>query len=171
MLNFLFSPDQMQGAGDVTSDAIGYSSEISGVSMAVCFIFLVIEFFALMRLYRKIGVSPWIILVPIYNFYVFFKAFGVRRWFWILVGLYTAICGVAIFATLYMDLFPIFFLLLYIMFFAFLLVAVVGMLYYEYNMARAFGKGFGFFVGLLLFPMIFYWILAFGKSEYVGVPK
>jgi hypothetical protein len=37
-------------------------------------------------------------------------------------------------------------------------------------MARSFGKGFGFFLGLLIATPIFYFILAFGKAEYVGAP-
>jgi hypothetical protein len=38
-----------------------------------------------------------------------------------------------------------------------------------FQLAKVFGKGTGFGFGLLLLPFIFYPILAFGKSEYVGV--
>lgn len=37
------------------------------------------------------------------------------------------------------------------------------------ELAKVFGKGTGFGIGLLLLPFIFSPILAFGKSEYVGV--
>ena len=37
------------------------------------------------------------------------------------------------------------------------------------KIAKAFGKGTGFAVGLILLPFIFQLILAFDKSEYVGV--
>jgi len=36
------------------------------------------------------------------------------------------------------------------------------------NLARAFGKGTGFTVGLVLLPVIFFLILGLGDSEYLG---
>ena len=38
------------------------------------------------------------------------------------------------------------------------------------KLAKAFGKGGGFAVGLIFLSVIFYCILAFGPSEYEGVP-
>jgi len=35
------------------------------------------------------------------------------------------------------------------------------------KMAKAFGKGTGFVLGMLFLPLIFYPILAFYKSEYI----
>ncbi len=37
-----------------------------------------------------------------------------------------------------------------------------------YNLAKIFGKGAGFTLGLVILPFIFYPILAFGKSAYLG---
>ena len=45
---------------------------------------------------------------------------------------------------------------------------IVIALIQEYQLAKAFGKGFGFFIGLLLLNPIFKLILGFGKSEYQG---
>jgi len=39
-----------------------------------------------------------------------------------------------------------------------------------FNLAKAFGKGAGFAIGMLLLPFIFYPILGFGDAAYVG-PK
>lgn len=39
-----------------------------------------------------------------------------------------------------------------------------------YNLAKMFGKGFGFTLGLLFLPFIFYPILGFGDSKYLGIP-
>lgn len=47
---------------------------------------------------------------------------------------------------------------------ALLIIALIQ----EYKLAKAFGKGFGFFIGLLLLNPIFKLILGFGKSEYQG---
>jgi len=38
------------------------------------------------------------------------------------------------------------------------------------KLAKAFGKSGGFAVGLIFLSIIFYCILAFGKSQYMGVP-
>jgi len=56
--------------------------------------------------------------------------------------------------------------------FILLLVPIVNILFYIimlFLLAKVFGKGIGFAFGLFLLPFIFYPILAFGKSEYVGV--
>ena len=37
-----------------------------------------------------------------------------------------------------------------------------------WKMSKAFGRGAGTFLGLLLIPNIFYLILGFGSAEYVG---
>ncbi len=36
-------------------------------------------------------------------------------------------------------------------------------------LAQVFGKGVGFAIGLIFLPLIFYPILAFGKSQYIGL--
>jgi len=38
------------------------------------------------------------------------------------------------------------------------------------DLARAFGKGSGFGLGLVFLPVIFYPILAFGDAKYQGIP-
>ncbi len=53
-----------------------------------------------------------------------------------------------------------------------LLVPVVNFIIFiimAIELAKVFGKGTGFGIGLLLLPFIFNPILGFGKSEYVGV--
>lgn len=37
-----------------------------------------------------------------------------------------------------------------------------------YKLAKSFGKGVGFFIGLLLLGIIFYPLLAFSDAEYIG---
>ena len=41
----------------------------------------------------------------------------------------------------------------------------------EVKLAKAFGKGGGFAVGLILLAPIFYLILGFGPDQYLGVPQ
>jgi hypothetical protein len=47
-----------------------------------------------------------------------------------------------------------------------IVIAIITMV----KLAKAFGKGSGFAVGLILLPVIFVCILGFGKATYQGVP-
>ena len=58
--------------------------------------------------------------------------------------------------------------------FLFLLIPVANIVFAIITMvklAKAFGKGGGFAVGLIFLGPIFYCILAFGQSQYLGVPQ
>lgn len=47
---------------------------------------------------------------------------------------------------------------------------IVVVIMTQIKLAKAFGKSTGFAVGLILLPPIFYVILGFDSSEYLGVP-
>ncbi len=47
-------------------------------------------------------------------------------------------------------------------------VNIVVMVIVNMKLAKAFGKGTGFMIGLLLLPSLFYMILGFGSAEYEG---
>lgn len=48
-------------------------------------------------------------------------------------------------------------------------LVIAIMLYID--IAKAFGKGAGFAIGMILLPFIFWPILGFGSAQYIGVPK
>lgn len=48
-----------------------------------------------------------------------------------------------------------------------LVIAIITMV----KLAKAFGKSGGFAVGLIFLSVIFYYILAFDSSTYIGVPQ
>jgi len=48
------------------------------------------------------------------------------------------------------------------------IIGVVAVAITYVNLARAFGKGTGFGIGLLLVPVVFFGILAIGENEYRG---
>lgn len=55
--------------------------------------------------------------------------------------------------------------------FLLLIIPIVNIIYYiilMHRLARAFGKGVLFTIGLIFLPNIFTLILGFGKSEYIG---
>ena len=49
-------------------------------------------------------------------------------------------------------------------------IGIIWTIWLTNRMAKSFGKDVGFTLGLIFLPLIFYPILAFGDSEYVGHP-
>lgn len=47
-------------------------------------------------------------------------------------------------------------------------VNIIPFIIVTHRLSRSFGKGLGFTLGLLIFSVIFYPILAFGSAKYVG---
>ena len=92
-------------------------------------------------LFKKAGQPGWAILIPFYNLYVYTQVLRRPKW-WILVY-----CSIGIPIAGYLAIF---------------FVSVIDNL----RLARVFGKPPVFGVGLLLIPIIFTTILAFGSAEY-----
>ncbi|WP_029695348.1 DUF5684 domain-containing protein [Lacrimispora indolis] len=120
--------------------------------LGACIFFIVTNW----RIFSKAGKPGWAALIPIYNIYISSDiAFGNISYFvavmilWVVsmiggfaeVGFLSSLAGLAS-------------LVLYII--------------YCVKISKAFGKGGGFAVGLVLLPLIFFPILAFGSAEYIG---
>lgn len=50
-------------------------------------------------------------------------------------------------------------------------IGYFAIVYIYYKVAQQFGKGIGYTVGLILLPLPFFPMLAFGSSEYMGVDE
>lgn len=107
----------------------------------IVFVIFILTIIANWVLFKKAGEKGWKSIIPIYNTVVLFKIAGISPW-WVL-GYLAAI--IPVIGGL----------------------VVVGItIYTMINLAKAFGKGAGFTVGLILLNTIFIMILAFGSSEY-----
>ena len=93
------------------------------------------------KIFTKAGEAGWKSLIPIYNAVVLFKIAGLSP-LWVLGYLAAIIPVVGAF------------------------VALGVTIYLNINLAKAFGKGTGFTVGLILLNTIFTLILGFGSAEY-----
>jgi hypothetical protein len=102
-------------------------------------LFMIVTFW---RIFEKAHAPGWGILIPFYNLYLFLKISGLSGW-WML--------GLII-----LPLIP----------FVGMLFPLVVSLLMSLGIARGFGKGVPFALGLLFLPLIFYPILAFSKAEY-----
>ena len=104
----------------------------------------VIALFAIIvgwKVFTKAGQPGWAVLVPIYNLYVYTQIVKRPGW-WILLYFASVIPVVGSLAVL--------------------VVSIMDTI----RLAKVFGKGAGFGVGLILLGVIFYPILAFGDSNY-----
>lgn len=103
----------------------------------------IIQIVAMWKLYTKAGEKGWKSIIPIYNLVILFKISGLSPW------------------------------LIFVYFAA--IIPIIGWIapialtaYLCYKLAKSFGKDGAWAVGLYFLAPIFYMVLAFGKSEYVG---
>jgi hypothetical protein len=66
--------------GQVVALVLGVYAVIFGFALLLVAVFYVVNGFAFMSLYRKVGVKPWIAWVPYYNTWVWLKLGGQPGW-------------------------------------------------------------------------------------------
>lgn len=122
-----------------------------GVVVAMVIAIYVLFIIAWWKLFEKAGEPGWASLIPFYNTYVLYKiAWGNGLLFLVLflsILNFVPVLGVIIDIGLF-----------------------IFNIFTNINLAKSFGQGGGFAVGLIIFPNIFLLILAFGSAQYVG-PK
>lgn len=126
-------------ASTIMEAAIGAIMVYLVIILAIC----VIQIIAMWKLFNKAGEKGWKSIIPIYNLVTLFKISGLSPWL-ILA-----------------------FLAMIIPFVGFIVCIALNAVL-AYKLAKSFGKDGGWAVGLYFLAPIFYMILAFGKSEYVG---
>lgn len=107
----------------------------------------VLGIIAMWKIFTKAGKPGWASIIPVYNMVVLYQ----------IVGLNPLLLLILIGAII-----PFVNFLVAIAFFVLNIISSI-------RLAKVFGKGTGFAVGLIFLPFIFQLILAFDKSEYVGV--
>lgn len=134
--------------------AIAAAGAVLAVSVIVWYVLLVI---ANWRIFTKAGEAGWKSIIPIYNMYILYKISWKTTMFWIVIAAFV-LCGIlspiggaasaigAIFSIAAM---------------------IIGIIQ-NYKLAKAFGHGVGFTIGLIIFSPIFFLILGFGSSKYIG---
>lgn len=147
-----FITDSYTTYGTSSSLATGVGAALGaflGIFLILLVVIAVIQIVAMWKVFTKAGEKGWKSIVPIYNIAVLYKISGMSPW---LILVYI---GLAI---------PV------VSFFAIIALTVIS-LYQSINLAKGFNKSTGFTVGLIMVPFVFYWMLGFGKSEYVGFPE
>ena len=126
-------------------------------------IFLII---AQSQVNKKARRPGWAAIVPYYCNYVRAEIGGNTKPFWIMLPchLVSAICSIM--SNFIEEGIPL--LLLLVISFTASIAIFVCFIIITYNLAKSFGYGVGFTVGLLLIPLVFYPILAWNSSTYNG---
>ena len=151
--------------GLTTTETVAVSA-IAGTFLAsfVIFgiIFYVLLVIALWKIFTKAGEEGWKSLIPIYNCYILYKISGLSFLYWFVIPVVGAsiLSGVA--NSVSSE--PVKYILLIVAY----VTEIVIYAKFCSALAKAFGKGTGFAVGLFFLPNIFQLILGFGSAKYVG---
>lgn len=125
---------------------------IFGIFILIALIITIMKIVGKFLVFRKAGRGGWEVFIPFYSSVVNCQITGVNPW-WVLIALVVGFIG---------PLIPIIGGLLS---FA---VAVYYNILLAFSTAKSFGKDDGFAIGLLILEPIFWIILGFSRSEYVG---
>ena len=109
-----------------------------GIMWFFVLVFAVLTIVAMWKIFTKAGEAGWKSIIPIYNYIVLLQ----------IVGLHPALVVLAL-----------------IPFVNFIGAPVLSILI-AVKLAKAFGKGTGFIIGLILVAPIFYLMLGFGNAQY-----
>ena len=110
----------------------------------------VITVIGLWKMYVKAGRPGWAAIVPVYNWWVWVEIIERPRWwFWVLVG------------SVLLSWVPIVGIVLSLAMFVLYLLGCL-------DMAKRFGQGTGYGIGLWLLPFVFAPILGFGSARFEG---
>lgn len=151
--------------------AAGVAGGMFATIMIILLVWGILGLIAGWKIFEKAGERGWKVLIPIYDVYIFFKIVGMKAWFWVsfLITLVASIAMAAMgFDPSKIDansfsgntLVPA---LIYVAEMVFMLIVSIV---YCVRLAKVFGHGIGYTLGLILFPGIFMMIIAFGKSKY-----
>ena len=135
---------------------------VGGALIIVVIIALIIgllSIIAMWKIFTKAGEAGWKSIIPIYNIYTYCKIVGLNFWIWILlipivIGVITAFINSEDISSSIASIYG-------------LVVEIV----FAIRLGKAFDKGTGFKIGLVLLPNIFQLVLAFDSSKYVGIQK
>ncbi len=132
------------------------AASLAGTSV-IAIVLMILQIVAYWRIFEKAGEQGWKSLIPVYSDYVMYKLAWDARIFWVNIVL----------AILYSILGLIPGIGVFFAFLAIVLVLIIEVLFLV-KLAKAFGHGRRFAVGLLLLSPIFILILGFDRSEYIG---
>ena len=132
---------------------------------------VILQYVAMWKIFAKAGEPGWKSLIPLYNGHVLYKLCWKPVYYWLTVILAVPVCILVTVwsAAMMMGEASIgFSTLVWTVYSAYVILALVWSVKQYIYLARAFGYGGAFAIGLVLMPVVFLLILAFGGATYVG---
>ena len=138
---------------------------LGGMYLMIAFTWWLLQIIANWRIFTKAGEAGWKSIIPIYGDYISYKIAWQPAYFWL-----TLILGI-VSSYLQGTLEISESLTIYMLVILIKIILVVISIMYSIKLARAFGRGTGFAIGLIFLPPIFMLILGFGDDRYYGADK
>ncbi len=157
-----FSADIQITDDMVAAGVFGMLLAMAGVICAVGMVLFVLRVIAYWRLFVKAGEPGWVSIIPFYHRFVLYKLTWNTTMFWVELVLSVVTCVLSSMVNEESNV-----LLIIGTLAAAIALAVVG-IKSDIKLAKSFGKGTAFALGLIFFNQIFELILGFGKSQYIG---
>ncbi|MDD3184472.1 MAG: DUF5684 domain-containing protein [Anaerostipes sp.] len=144
--------------GNLSNEQLAALGISLGIVFIAIFVVWVLEVIAGWKIFQKAGEPGWKSIIPIYSSYISYKIAWNGMMFWITLAIGIVynllIKGEPGFMTIAAG--------------AIMIVNIILYCMYNGKMAKAFGKGTGFAVGLVFLNPIFKLILGFGNARYEG---
>ena len=138
---------------------------LGGMYLMIAFAWWLLQIIANWRIFTKAGEAGWKSIIPIYGDYISYKIAWQPAYFWL-----TFILGI-VSSYLQGTLETGESLTVYMLVILIKIILVVISIMYSIKLARAFGRGTGFAIGLIFLQPIFMLILGFGDDRYYGPNK
>ena len=139
---------------------------LGGVYLIVAVIWWLLQIAANWKIFTKAGEAGWKSIIPVYSDYVSYRIAWKTSFFWLslVLGIVASVAqGLA-------DPNSDNLMILAVVSLLRIVIGIIGILY-SVNLAKAFGKGIGFAIGLIFLSPIFMLILGFGDAEYCGTDQ
>ena len=165
---------------DLTAAEAAFAGGFIGTFFVMGLIICVLLIVAMWRLFEKAGEKGWKSLIPIYDMYILYKIAGSKAIFWaslcisIICSITTATNALPIDYTASQEVITEQLNALdwnnYIPFIAAAVISIItSIVFYvivAHRLAKAFGKGIGYTLGIIFVPEIVLLVLGFGKAKY-----
>ncbi len=135
---------------------------LGGAAVIIVIAYWILQIIANWIIFTKAGQAGWKSIIPIYSDYISYKIAWQPSYFWI--GLLLQVILNCINKSTGDNASTILVLLSGILQLAIMIIGII----FSVKLARAFGRGIAFTIGLIFLQPIFLMILAFGESQYRG---
>ena len=136
---------------------------LGGMYLMIAFAWWLLQIIANWRIFTKAGEDGWKSIIPIYGDYISYKIAWQPAYFWLTLVL--GIVSSCLQETLETnDSLMISMIIVLIK----IILAIISIMY-SVKLARAFGRGTGFAIGLIFLQPIFMLILGFGDDRYISI--